>query len=216
MVLSPLFSPPARVGVGAWHRSPRPDGQVSLSSLAPPLPNGPASLGSIWVPFSLCLVVLRGGLSRRGVSNTSPTEWVVLGGGDTRERTDFSPLGGKRGERTLGRRPSPSLTDSFAPFWSFRKGPAGGRSPSEMVTKRFSFNQSNFCLHCCPPCRGRSFLLVQKGTKDTPERGNSDFPPLWTLPLETAKHRGELRPPLLDVPPQALLLLGFLRPGLTS
>ena len=47
-----------------------------------------------WAPFGslfpLCLVVSRGGLSRRGKSK------------------------------------SPSLTDSFAPFWSFRKGPAGG------------------------------------------------------------------------------------------
>ena len=172
-----------------------------------------------WAPFGslfpLCLAVSRGRLSRR-VPNTSPTKWVVLGGGDTRERTDFSPPGGKRGERTLGRRQSPSLTDSFAPFWSFRKGPAGGRSPSEMVTKRFSFNQSNFCLHCCPPCRGRSFLLVQKGTKDTPERGDSDFPPLWTLPLETAKHRGELRLPPIGCTPQvfycyAACTVGLLR-----
>ena len=97
-----------------------------------------------WAPFgslfSLCLFVLRGGLSR-WVPNTSPTEWGVLGGGDTRERTDFSPFGGKRGERTLGRRQSPSLTDSFAPFWSFRKGPAGGRSPSEMAAERFSSKQ---------------------------------------------------------------------------
>ena len=130
--LSVVLLPPRRHGryvVGAKSAPLKtPCGYFSLRSLAPPLPNGPASLGSIWVPFSLCLVVLRGGLSRRRVPNTSPTEWVVLGGGDTRERTDFSPLGGKRGERTLGRRQSPSLTDSFAPFWSFRKGPAGGRS----------------------------------------------------------------------------------------
>ena len=43
---------------------------------------------------------------------------------------------------------------------------------------------------------------MQKGTKDTPERGDSDFPPLWTLPLETAKHRGAAAP-LLDVPPKS-------------
>ena len=52
------------------HRSPRPDGQVSLRSLAPPLPNGPASLGSIWVPFSLCLVVSRGlGVGKAGTQH---------------------------------------------------------------------------------------------------------------------------------------------------
>ena len=34
------------------HRSPRPDGQASLCSLAPPLPNKPASLGFVWVPSS--------------------------------------------------------------------------------------------------------------------------------------------------------------------
>ena len=34
------------------HRSPRPDGQASLCSLAPPLPNKPASLGFVWVPIS--------------------------------------------------------------------------------------------------------------------------------------------------------------------
>ena len=114
------------------------------------------------------LVVLRGGLSRRGKSK------------------------------------SPSLTDSFAPFWSFRKGPAGGRSPSEMVAEDFLLSKSDFCLRCCPPCLGRSFLLVQKGTKDTPERGDSDFPPLWTLPLETANTGGSCGSPLLDVPPRLL------------
>ena len=34
------------------HRSPRPDGQGSLRSLAPSLPNKPASLGFVWVPGS--------------------------------------------------------------------------------------------------------------------------------------------------------------------
>ena len=34
------------------HRSSRPDGQASLRSLAPPLPNKPASLGFVWVPSS--------------------------------------------------------------------------------------------------------------------------------------------------------------------
>ena len=39
------------------HRSPRPGGQVSLRSLAPPLPNEPASLGFVWVPVSPLLDV---------------------------------------------------------------------------------------------------------------------------------------------------------------
>ena len=34
------------------HRSPRPDGQGSLRSLVPSLPNKPASLGFVWVPGS--------------------------------------------------------------------------------------------------------------------------------------------------------------------
>ena len=34
------------------HRSSRPDGQASLCSLAPPLPNKPASLGFVWVSSS--------------------------------------------------------------------------------------------------------------------------------------------------------------------
>ena len=109
-----------------------------------------------------------------------------------------------RGELSRrGKSKSPSLTDSFAPFWSFRKGPAGGRSPSEMLAEYFLLNKSDFYLRCCPPCRGRSFLLVQKGTKDTPERGDSDFPPLWTLPLETANTGGSCGSPLLDVPPKS-------------
>ena len=109
-----------------------------------------------WAPFGslffLCLVVSRGGLSRR-VPNTSPTEWVVLGEGDTRERTDFSPLGGKRGERTWGRRQSPSLTDSFAPFWSFRKGPAGGKIPYRRMLPRFvpQTTASTLFPHCAHP-----------------------------------------------------------------
>ena len=109
----------AHPGLTARHRS------ASLPLLSQMDPLRWAPFGSL---FLLCLVVSRGGLSRR-VPNTSPTKWVVLGGGDTRERTAFSPPGGKRGERTLGRRQSPSLTDSFAPFWSFRKGPAGGKDP---------------------------------------------------------------------------------------
>ena len=55
-------------------------------------------------------------------------------------------------------------------------------------------------LELHPP--GGDFLLVQKGTKDTPKRGDFDFPPLRKHPLETTKHKGGLRPPLLEVTPQ--------------
>ena len=51
------------------HRSPRPDGQVSLCSLAPPLPNGPASLGSIWVPIFPVLVRFKGRIVKMGTQH---------------------------------------------------------------------------------------------------------------------------------------------------
>ena len=64
VALRPAAGGPQPLGTGGVtssgqspHRSPRPDGQVSLRSLAPPLPNGPASLGSIWVPYANCLTI---------------------------------------------------------------------------------------------------------------------------------------------------------------
>ena len=51
------------------HCSPRPGGQVSLSSLAPPLPNGPASLGSIWVPVSPVLGRFKGWIVKAGAQH---------------------------------------------------------------------------------------------------------------------------------------------------
>ena len=88
-------------GVGADGRWTQPTGHrrrygVSRRCKGPSDRRTPVGTSNRGAAAPLCLVVLRGGLSRRGKSK------------------------------------SPSLTDSFAPFWSFRKGPAGGRSPSEM------------------------------------------------------------------------------------
>ena len=137
--------------VGADGRGTQPTGHrrrygVSRRCKGPSDRRTPGGTSNRGAAAPLCLVVLRGGLSRRGKSK------------------------------------SPSLTDSFAPFWSFRKGPAGGRSPSEMAAERSSSESKRFLSASLSALPGAFLSACAERNQRHTREGGFRFPPSLDSP----------------------------------
>ena len=147
MVLSPLFSPPAWVGVAAWRRCLVFPLSWGAASQTRPSTTPRGGIGAIFgrppILVPCCgrpqAAPTPGHRRRYEVSRRCKWRNNRKAPGGTSNRGAAAPLClvvSRGGLSRRGKSKSPSLTDSFAPFWSFRKGPAGGRNP---ISKRESW-----------------------------------------------------------------------------